>query len=235
MAATLAEQEEYEKSRLRALAEEYIYESAQLKQNRCFESIRRLNAFLVAVAIMVFVLILVAWPTWYNAEVFGAPILYIFILQIPISALNDLYACEVLFVFIMTYTGLIFYFFIIDFLNFTEIFKIIGDNMSNIAQVCSQPYCRGWQAYVFFIYYWFLMLNLLLLLLLDALFLRIFYLDYHAKNMTRKRVRKQTVEDIVSGGMKKVYPYLQDLNNKLTSSFNTTSKDDENIAVNKKD
>jgi len=215
------------KQRLRELSEEFAQTNNELKKNRCFESIRALNAFLLAVAVVVLVLIVIAWPTWYNLEVFGPPVLYMFILQIPISALNDMYAAEVLFIFILTYLGLIFYFFAVDFVNFILIFGELG-NTGNIGNVCSQPYCHGWQAYVFFIYYWFIMINLVLLLAMTLLFTRLFYLDWHFKNLTNKRVQKQSVEDLIRLSVKSAYPFLQSLNSKLSPPPNDNDDNNNN-------
>ena len=154
---TTTVEQELIKTKIEDAQDRYMKSEMNASQTMCFEVIRRLNVFLVTFAIILFSLLLISWPTWKNALIFGVPIAYLFLLQIPLTALNDLYVTEALVLFALAYMGMLLAYIVIDFYDFLQVFSILMDT-GNIGAVCSKPYCQGWQAYTFFAFYFVLIL-----------------------------------------------------------------------------
>ena len=209
-------EDELTRIKLEEVDEKYMKLQSNASQTLCFETIRRINAFLIAIAIIALVLIVIAWPTWKNAVIWGSPVVYLFVFQIPLTALNEIYVAEVLVIFSATYFGMVLAYIVIDFYDFMRVFSIMFDT-GNIGAVCSKPYCQGWQAYVFFAYYIVLIINLMLVMAVTMMFIRIFYLD--------TKIRKEMQSKALNSSQ---MSYIKSAIYKVTGSNNNNNNNNNN-------
>jgi len=214
---TTTVEQELIKTKIEDAQDRYMKSEMNASQTMCFEVIRRLNVFLVTFAIILFSLILISWPTWKNALIFGVPIAYLFLLQIPLTALNDLYVTEALVLFALAYMGMLLAYIVIDFYDFLQVFSILMDT-GNIGAVCSKPYCQGWQAYTFFAFYFVLIINFMLAVAVVMMFIRIFYLETKIKRKIEKRAVDNVQLDYIKS---RVLQYVNYNNNNVTEKDKT--------------